>query len=299
MCSPSFTALLALMATLAPVASRADGGATPEQIRAVRANLVKSPPKPGDYAAQPYPGAVLDPDCSAFATASRQPEVTVYCYYTRDPTDKVRAFVKGAGKPRHSVTATVEKANVAVDGRVTIPEVTRITYWVNHKTRAFHESFPAAPPSDVELIAAPYPGAAYDVACSADRTMEAQGKPRWRKVYCFTANHPYATVQQAFDLEVRSTPKRGVQVDLTEVSRDPPVTRIEYWIAAASPQSAAPTSPAEGRTTPQASGPQPSGASGTAAPSTTTAPSPAPAPPPNPASQAADTINKMRGLFGR
>jgi hypothetical protein len=284
-------------ATLASVvaahvpAAHADGGATPEQVRAVRASLAKSPPKPDDYAAQPYPGAMLDADCSAFATASRQPQVTVYCYYTRDPQEKVRTFVAGPGKPRHGVTATVEKANVAVDGRVTISEVTRITYWVNHKTRAFHESFPAAPPTDAELIAASYPGATYAVECSADKSMEAQAKPKWRKVYCFTSGDPYGKVQQAFDLEVRSTPKRGVQVDLTEVSRDPPVTRIEYWMSSAPPQAAAPAAPAEGMPAPQTVSAPPA-----AAPAPT---APTPAPAPNPASQAADTINKMRGLFGR
>jgi hypothetical protein len=133
---------------------------------------------------------------------------------------------------------------------VTIPEVTRITYWVHHKTRPFHESFPTAPPVDGELIAARHPGSTYDVECSAGKSMEALGKPKWRKAYCFTANDPYDKVRRAFDLEVRSTSRRGVQVDLTEVSRDPPVTRIEYGLAARPPQ-------------------------------------------------AADTLNKMRGLFGR
>ena len=121
--------------------------------------------------------------------------------------------------------------------------------------------------------------------------MEAQGKPKWRKVYCFTANAPYGTVQQAFDLDVRSTPKRGVQVDLTEVSRDPPVTRIEYWMSSAPPQVAAPTTPAESGSAPQTAG------APLAAPPAPPAPTQAPAL--NPASQAADTINKMRGLFGR
>ncbi len=285
------TAMLALAAAVLAPPSHADGGATPEQIRAVKATLVKAPPKPSDYAAPPYPGAMLDPDCSAFATAPRQPEVTVYCYYTRDPLDKVQTFVTGPGKPKHGVTATVENANVAVDGRVTIDKVTRITYWVHHKTRAFHEGFPAAPPDDTELIAARYPGAAYDVECSAVKSMEAQGKPKWRRVYCFTSTDPYGKVQQAFDLEVRSAPRRGVQVDLTEVSRDPPVTRIEYWMSSGPPHAAAPAAPAEGTPAPQTVSALPAAAPAPAAP--------APATAPNPASQAADTINKMRGLFGR
>jgi hypothetical protein len=282
--------LVVAMAALVP-AVHADGGATPEQIRAVKATLVKSPPKPSDYAAQPYPGAMLDADCSAVATASHQPQVSVYCYYTRDPQDKVRIFVAGPGKPRYGVKASVERADVAVNGRVTIPEVTRITYWVNHKTRAFHENFPTAPPTDAELIAPRYPGAAYDVECSADKSLEAQGKPKWRKVYCFTSGDPYRKVRDAFDLDVRSTPKRGVQVDMTEVSRDPPVTRIEYWMSSAPPQAAAPTTPAESRPAPHAAGAPPA--------ATPAAPGPTQAPAPNPASQAAETINKMRGLFGR
>jgi hypothetical protein len=286
--------LVVAMAAQIPVA-HADGGATPEQIRAVKASLVKAPPKPSDYAAQPYPGAVLDPDCSAFATAPRQPEVTVYCYYTRDPLDMVQTFVTGPGKPKHGVTATVENANVAVDGRVTIDKVTRITYWVHHKTRAFHEGFPSAPPADTELIAARYPGATYDVECSAAKSMEAQGKPRWRKAYCYVANEPIVTVTQAFDLEVRSTPKRGVQVDLTEVSRNPPVTRIEYWLSSAPSQVVAPVPPS-GAAQPAMA---PSATQSTASQASAPASAPPPAPAPNPASQAADTINKMRGLFGR
>jgi hypothetical protein len=72
------------------------------------------------------------------------------------------------------------------------------------------------------LIAPLYPGATYDKDCSAAKSLEAKGKPKWRQVWCFVANEPYAKVRDAFDLELRSTSKRGVQVDLTEVSFDPP-----------------------------------------------------------------------------
>ena len=92
---------------------------------ALRAKLAKSPPQPADYAAQPYPGAKFDPECSAEATAPRQPDGAGYCFYTLDPVDKVQAFVKGAGKPRNGgVSVSVREDVVSVDGIVKIDKVT-------------------------------------------------------------------------------------------------------------------------------------------------------------------------------
>ena len=94
---------------------------------------------------------------------------------------------------------------------------------------AYYESFPTVAAA-AELIAPLYPGATYDKDCSAAKSLEAKGKPKWRQVWCFIANEPYAKVRDAFDLELRSTSKRGVQVDLTERELDPPVMQIQYWL---------------------------------------------------------------------
>ena len=285
-----------VLATLAAfvVASPApaDNVASPEEVRALRAKLAKSPPKPADYAAQPYPGATFDAGCSAEHTAPRLPDSAVYCFYTRDPVDKVQAFVKGAGKPRNGgVHVIVSEDDVVVDGIVKISDVTMITYWTTPSYMAYYDSFPSSPPPAADLIAPLFPGATYDKDCSAEKTREAKGKPKWRQVWCYVANEPYMKVRDAFDLDFRSTSKRGVQVDLNEVSATPPVTQIQYWLTADPPQAAAPapTSPpaAEAAASP----------SGTAA--STTAPTAQPAPAPTDvAKKTKDTVDKLRGLFG-
>jgi hypothetical protein len=258
--------------------------ASPEEIRALRVKLAKSPPKPADFAAQPYPGATFDADCSAQHTAPRQPDGAVYCFYSLDPVDKVRAFVKAEGKPRNGgVSATVGEDVVAVDGNVKIDKVTMITYWTSRSGMAYYDSFPDNPPPAAELIAPLYPGATYDKECSAAKTLEIKSKPKWRQVWCYVANEPMGTVRNAFDLELISTSKRGVQVDLAEVSLTPPVTQIQYWLSSEPPQTAA-TAP-----TPAAAPP----------PDAATSPKTEPAPAqPDVAKKTKDAVDKLRGLLG-
>lgn len=288
------TAVSLAVAAGVPTA-RADYVASPEEVRALRQKLAKSPPTTADYAAKPYPGAIFDAECSARHAATRKMESGVYCFYTRDPIEKVRNYLQKEGKPRNGAWATVANDVVTVDGQVKIDAVVMITYWADRKAMAYYESFPANPPPPSELIAPLYPGATYDKECSAAKTLEAKRKPRWREVWCYSVNEPASSVRKAFDLDFRSTSKRGVQVDFSEVSQDPPVTQIEYWLTSAPPEIAAPTTqpaPRGAVAQPVSAKPQvPSTASQTSAPPTE--------PAPNPASQAADTINKMRGLFGR
>lgn len=275
--------LAVVVASLAASAARADRVATPEETRALRAKLASSPPTPADYAAKPYPGATFDPDCSAGHTAPRQPDGAVYCFYTRDPVDTVRAYVKAEGRPHNGVTVTVGEGVVAVDGIVKISGVTMITYWTSRARMAHYESFPASPPPAEELIAPLYPGATYDKECSAAKSLEARGKPKWRpQVWCYVVDQDRASVGKGFDMELISTSRRGVQVELVELSRTPAVTQIVYWLAAAGPQVATPAAP------------QPS-----PAPAASTSTPPASAPSPNSAGQALDAANKLRGLFGR
>jgi len=287
------TTLVALaVAVVAGVpTARADYVASPQEVRALRQKFARSPPTPADYAAKPYPGAIFDAECSARHAAPRRMESGVYCFYTRDPIEKVRDYLQREGKPRNGAWATVANDVVTVDGQVKIDAVVMITYWADRKTMAYYESFPANPPPPGELIAPLYPGASYDKECSAAKTLEANGKPRWRQVWCYSVNEPASNVRKAFDLDFRSTSKRGVQVDFSEVSHDPPVTQIEYWLTSAPPEVAAPAV----QPLPQAAGTPPPAATAPVSP----APTPATPATPNPASQAADTINKMRGLFGR
>jgi len=284
-------AVLAVLTTavMAPPAL-ADYVASPEEMRALRTKLAKSPPQPADYAAQPYPGAKFDAECSAEATAPRQPDGAGYCFYTLDPVDKVQAFVKGAGKPRNGgVSVSVREDVVAVDGIVKIDKVTMITYATKPSYMAYYDSFPDSPPPAADLIAPLYPGATYDKDCSAAKSLEAKGKPKWRQVWCFVANEPYSKVRDAFDLELRSTSKRGVQVDLTELSLDPPVMQIQYWLTAEPPQAAA---------TPAAA-PAADAAASSGTSASTTAPTAEPASAPTDAvKKSKETVDKLRGLFG-
>ena len=284
--------LAALAAVVVASPAPADNVASPEEIRALRAKLAKSPPKPADYAAQPYPGATFDAGCSAEHTAPRLPDSAVYCFYTRDPVDKVQAFVKGAGKPRNGgVHVIVSEDDVVVDGIVKISDVTMITYWTTPSYMAYYDSFPSSPPPAADLIAPLFPGATYDKECSAEKTREAKGKPKWRHVWCYVANEPYMKVRDAFDLDFRSTSKRGVQVDLNEVSATPPVTQIQYWLTADPPQAAVPA--------PVSAPAAEAAASSSGAAASTTAPTAQPAPAPTDvAKKTKDTVDKLRGLFG-
>ncbi|MDH4165473.1 MAG: hypothetical protein OEV90_03575 [Gammaproteobacteria bacterium] len=155
--------LVALAAVAMASPACADNVVSPGEVRALRAKLAKSPPKPTDYAAQPYPGATFDAGCSAEHTAPRLPDSAVYCIYTRDPVDKVQAFVKGAGKPRNGgVNVIVGEDDVVVDGIVKIAGVTMITYWTTPSYMSYYDSFPSSPPPAADLIAPLYPGATYD-----------------------------------------------------------------------------------------------------------------------------------------
>jgi hypothetical protein len=294
-------ALGAATLSLAALPAFGDGGASQQEIRAMKARLQQSPPKPADYSAQPYPGAEIDLDCSADQSANRQPNMMAYCYYTRDPYEKVDAFLKGPGRPTNGVRATADRGDYAVGGLVKIPNVTRLTYFVNLKAKAFHEGFPAEPPPAAELVAPLYPGSTYDKECSAAMSFEALSKPKWRRVYCYATTDPAPTVSKAFPNEYKNSTRHGVQLDIVKVRGTPAVTQIQYWlVAGATPAPAAAPGP---RSDASPAAPS-SDAAGMPLQAAAAAPAPAVAPmakpaAPDAAAQAADAANKLRGLFGR
>jgi hypothetical protein len=204
----------------------------------------------------------------------------------------VQAFIKGAGKPSNGgVHVIVGKDDLVVDGIVKIADVTMITYWTTPSCMAYYDSFSSSPPPATEPIAPLYPGATYDKECPAAKSRETKSKPKWRQVWCYLANDPYMKVRDAFDLDLRSTSKRGVQVDLNEVSATPPVTQIQYWLTAAPPQAAAAPAPATSQSD--------ASSAGTTSPTADPAPEPAPAPAPTDvAKKTKETVDKLRGLFG-
>ncbi len=138
------TAFVVCVLALLPSLAAADYVATEEEEAAMRARIAKNPPTAETLTAQPYPGAKLDPVCSAAQSAPRQPQTMVYCFYTRDPIDKVQAHLSGPGKPDPAVYVRADRGNVVdAQSRVTIADITKIAYYVN-----------AAPPTAKQSAAA-------------------------------------------------------------------------------------------------------------------------------------------------
>lgn len=138
------TCVLALLPTIAA----ADYVATEEEEAAMRTRIAKNPPTAETLTAQPYPGAKLDPVCSAAQSAPRQPNIMVYCFYTRDPIDKVQAHLSGPGKPDPAVYVRADRDSVVdAQSRVVISDVTMIEYYVNVAPPAAKK--PAASPTPV------------------------------------------------------------------------------------------------------------------------------------------------------
>lgn len=126
------TAFVVCVLALLPTLAAADYVATEEEEAAMRARIAKNPPTAETLTAQPYPGAKLDPVCSAAQSAPRQPQMMVYCFYTRDPIDKVQVHLDGPGKPDPAVYVRADRGNVVdAQSRVTIADITKIAYYVN------------------------------------------------------------------------------------------------------------------------------------------------------------------------
>jgi hypothetical protein len=123
---------VACILTLLPTIAAADYVATEEEEAAMRTRIAKNPPTAETLSAQPYPGAKLDVVCSASKSAERQPQTMVYCFYTRDPIDKVQAHLSGPGKPDPAVYVRADRDSVVdAQSRVVISDVTMIEYYVN------------------------------------------------------------------------------------------------------------------------------------------------------------------------
>ena len=138
--------ILAVFATWliqAPVA-HADYVADKQEIAAMKARILKNPPTAEILAATPYPGAKLDANCSADFSATNQSEPMVYCYYTHDAVELVKAYIGGAGKPGKGVWTVVDRDDVVENGNVMISDVTFIKYYVSAKEKAKPDP-PAAP----------------------------------------------------------------------------------------------------------------------------------------------------------
>jgi hypothetical protein len=143
-----------------PGVALADYVADDSEIAAMKAKILKSPPTAETLTASPYPGSQLDVECSADQSATNQADPMVYCLYTKDSLDKVKAYLAGPGKPAAWVSVFADKDHVAVNGRVTVADVTQVRYFVSAKRKAEAQAAAANPPPASAATAAPSPATA-------------------------------------------------------------------------------------------------------------------------------------------
>jgi hypothetical protein len=120
-----------LVSAVLPPSAYADTVVDASTERALVAKFRQSSPSQTDFATNPYPGAVFDPVCSAQESAPRT-VVTVYCFYSRDPLDRVTAYAKEVSKPHPGVNVIVRQRDVSDENsRVKVRGASVISYWVN------------------------------------------------------------------------------------------------------------------------------------------------------------------------
>jgi hypothetical protein len=149
-----------------PGVALADYVADDSEIAAMKAKILKSPPTAETLTAPPYPGSQLDVECSADQSATNQADPMVYCLYTKDSLDKVKAYLAGPGKPAAWVSVFADKDHVAVNGRVTVADVTQVRYFVSAKRKAEAQAAAANPPPASAATAAPSPATANEGTAS-------------------------------------------------------------------------------------------------------------------------------------
>ena len=170
-------ASLAVALACLPWLARADHVADDDEVGSMKARILKNPPTAETLAAQPYPGAKLDIECSASQSAENGGDPMVYCLYTKDPLDKVNAHLAGPGKPGPGVWATADTADVAnAQHYVIVSDVSEIRYFVNEKKKAEAKKA-AADPAPALAPAGPTETAAPATATAAATDSTAPAVP--------------------------------------------------------------------------------------------------------------------------
>ena len=129
-----------------PIVALGDYVADDSEIAAMKAKILKNPPTAETLTAPPYPGSQLDAECSADQSATNQADPMVYCLYTRDSLDKVKAYLAGPGKPAAWVSVFADTDVVAEKGIVKIADVTQVRYFISAKRKAAAQAAAAHPP---------------------------------------------------------------------------------------------------------------------------------------------------------
>jgi len=158
-----------------PGVALADYVADDSEIAAMQAKILKNPPTAETLTAPPYPGSQLDAECSADQSATHKADPMVYCLYTKEPLEKVKAYLAGPGKPAAWVSLFADRGDVTVKGRVTIPDVTEVRYFVSEKRKAEAQAAAANPPPApaASAAAATSPASAEGTASTADASQPA------------------------------------------------------------------------------------------------------------------------------
>jgi hypothetical protein len=158
-----------------PGVALADYVADDSEIAAMQAKILKNPPTAETLTAPPYPGSQLDAECSADQSATHKADPMVYCLYTKEPLEKVKAYLAGPGKPAAWVSVFADRGDVAVKGRVTVPDVTEVRYFVSEKRKAEAQAAAANPPPApaASAAAAASPASAEGTASTADASQPA------------------------------------------------------------------------------------------------------------------------------
>jgi len=157
-----------------PGVALADYVADDSEIAAMKAKILKSPPTAETLTATPYPGSQLDAECSADQSATHKADPMVYCLYTKEPLEKVKAYLAGPGKPAAWVSVFADKDDVAVKGRVTVADVTQVRYFVSAKRKAEAQAVAANPLTApaAPAAAAPSPATTTEGAASTANAAE-------------------------------------------------------------------------------------------------------------------------------
>ena len=157
-----------------PIVALGDYVADDSEIAAMKAKIQKNPPTAETLTAPPYPGSQLDAECSADQSATNQADPMVYCLYTKDSLDKVKAYLAGPGKPAAWVSVFADTDVVAEKGIVKIADVTQVRYFISAKRKAAAQAAATNPPpaSAAPAAAAPSPATTTEGTASTANAAE-------------------------------------------------------------------------------------------------------------------------------
>jgi hypothetical protein len=279
--------------------ARADFVASEAEERAQRVKIAKGYPADAAKEVAPYPGAKLDVQCSVNRWSG---DTDAYAFRTTDPIEKVRAFyAANPPDPTRGRMYIIENAcngdnHVGVLIDLYPPAQVAKLRAAAAARLAEIERLKASPPDPMTLGQPLPPGATFDAECSVDA--HAQRGRDFERIYCYRMDAAtYDDVyKQLRKLDVFAG-SWGNNV-IVSIWEEPKPLRLRYQIGKGGP-----TKPLSERSAPAAQTASSSSSSSTAAtPSTPATPAPAATPPPpkqDPVNAAKDTVNKLKGLFGR